>query len=241
MPTRIRFSGSYPASCGEKTWPIAYADPASYNARAIEGLWRSMGGKLTGMVRSGVAPALPATFEVTSPTLAEVIRDINKFSNNVMAQQVFLTLGLDRQSGNLASTPERSRAALQQWWQHRVGSVDVPTIDNGSGLSRRTSISAQALGQMLQIAYASHLMPELMSSLPIVGIDGTLKRSRAVAGSAHLKTGSLRDVSAIAGYVHASSGTRYVLVAMVNHPNAAAARPALDALIEWTALDNQGQ
>jgi D-alanyl-D-alanine carboxypeptidase/D-alanyl-D-alanine-endopeptidase (penicillin-binding protein 4) len=200
-----------------------------------------MGGRLNGIVRHGVAPAQPATFEITSPTLAEVIRDINKFSNNVMAQQVFLTLGWIRQNDGVAATSESARAAIQQWWIQRVGSTDMPTIDNGSGLSRRTSISAKALGQMLQMAYATPRMPELMSSLPIVGVDGTLKRSRSAAGNAHLKTGSLRDVSAIAGYVHAVSGTRYVLVAMVNHPNAAAARPALDALIEWVSVDNQGQ
>jgi D-alanyl-D-alanine carboxypeptidase/D-alanyl-D-alanine-endopeptidase (penicillin-binding protein 4) len=80
-------------------------------------------------------------------------------------------------------------------------------------------------------------MPELVSSLPIAGVDGTLRRSKSRAGTAHLKTGSLRDVMAIAGYVHAASGRRYVLVAIVNHPGAAAARPAMDALIDWTARD----
>ncbi|TXT36356.1 MAG: D-alanyl-D-alanine carboxypeptidase / D-alanyl-D-alanine-endopeptidase, partial [Comamonadaceae bacterium] len=112
---------------------------------------------------------------------------------------------------------------------------------NGSGLSRSTRISAMQLGQLLQTAYASPYMPELMSSLPLVGVDGTLKRSRAATGSAHLKTGSLRDVTALAGYVHAVSGKRYVLVTMVNHPNAAAAKPALDALIDWAVMDNQDQ
>jgi D-alanyl-D-alanine carboxypeptidase/D-alanyl-D-alanine-endopeptidase (penicillin-binding protein 4) len=82
-------------------------------------------------------------------------------------------------------------------------------------------------------------MPELMSSLPITGVDGTLKRSRTLPqGRAHLKTGSLRDVAAVAGYVHAASGKRYVLVAIANHPNAVAARPAIDALIEWAVKDN---
>ncbi|HSO45579.1 MAG TPA: D-alanyl-D-alanine carboxypeptidase, partial [Rhodoferax sp.] len=229
-------NGSYPASCGEKVWPIAYADPASYNARAIEGLWRSMGGQLTGTVRNGTAPQAPATFELISPTLAEVIRDVNKFSNNVMAQQVFLTLGLPA-----PATTESSRAAVRQWWQRRISATDAPTIDNGSGLSRQNRISAQQLGQLLQMAYASPHMPELMSSLPLVGVDGTLKRSRASSASAHLKTGSLKEVTALAGYVHAASGKRYVLVAMVNHPNAAAVRPALDALIDWAVMDNQGQ
>ena len=77
-------------------------------------------------------------------------------------------------------------------------------------------------------------MPELMSSLPINGLDGTLRRSRATPGRAHLKTGSLRDVAGVAGYVLSDSGRRYVLVAIINHPNANAARPALDALVQWT-------
>ena len=81
-------------------------------------------------------------------------------------------------------------------------------------------------------------MPELLSSLPVAGTDGTLKRLRGRgAGQAHLKSGSLRNVAAVAGIVHGASGKRYVLVAIANHPNAAAARPAIDALIDWTARD----
>lgn len=244
-PSRIRFGGSFPASCGEKVWPVAYSDPASYNARALEGLWRNMGGELDGLVVDGMAPATAPTFEVVSPTLLEVIRDINKFSNNVMAQQLFLTLGLRtpglvRPIGPVA-TSESARLAVRQWWQHRINSSDVPTIDNGSGLSRLNRISANHLAQLLQTAYTSPNMPELMSSLPIVGLDGTLKRSQASGGQAHLKTGSLRDVVALAGFVHGTSGKRYVLVALVNHPNANAVRPALDALIEWAVGDNQRQ
>lgn len=110
-------------------------------------------------------------------------------------------------------------------------------MDNGAGLSRQTRITAQALARMLQAAWASPVMPELLASLPVTGVDGTLRRSRASA-RAHLKTGSLRDVMAVAGYVHATDGRRYVLVAVVNHAQAAAARPVLDALVEWAA---QGQ
>ncbi len=80
-------------------------------------------------------------------------------------------------------------------------------------------------------------MPELASSLPVTGLDGTLRRSRAQQGRAHLKTGSLRDVAGIAGYVLANSGRRYVLVAVINHPNANGARDALDALVQWTTID----
>ena len=245
-PKRIQFTGSYPAACGEKVWSVAYADPASYSARALEGLWRNMGGKLDGTVVDGPAPATVPSFELVSPTLAEVIRDINKFSNNVMAQQLFLTLGLPTMGASLpnraqpigTASAESARTALRQWWQRRISPLDVPSIDNGSGLSRQTRSSAQQLAQLLQLAWASPLMPELLASLPVVGLDGTLKRSRANTASAHLKTGSLRDVTALAGVVDANSGKRYVLVAMVNHANAGAARPALDALIDWVAQDD---
>ncbi|MDP3653448.1 MAG: D-alanyl-D-alanine carboxypeptidase/D-alanyl-D-alanine-endopeptidase [Rhodoferax sp.] len=256
-PSRIRFAGGYPLACGEKVWPVAYADPPSYAVRAVQGLWQSMGGKIGGNVRMGTVPAMllgaakPA-FEVSSAPLAEVIRDINKYSNNVMAQQVFLTLGrvvpladAAPADAGTASTPPppgsfaASRAVLQRWWTQRVGPNDAPVLDNGSGLSRQERISAQGLARLLHNAYLSPLMPELMASLPITGVDGTLKRAKArTSGGAHLKTGSLSHVVAVAGYVHAASGKRYVLVALINHANANAARPALDALVDWAIQDH---
>ena len=232
-PLRIAFHGSYPAGCGEKVWAVAYADPASYAERAVAGMWQEMGGTLGGRVREGRAAAgqSPA-FELASPTLAELIRDINKFSNNVMAQQLFLTLSLQRTG---VASNEASRELVGAWWRERFGEQDPPVLDNGSGLSRQARISAQALARLLQTAFVSGTMPELMASLPISGVDGTLRRSksRVSQGWAHLKTGSLRDAAALAGYVHTPSGRRLVVVAMVNHPNAAAARPALEALVEW--------
>lgn len=112
----------------------------------------------------------------------------------------------------------------------------MPQVENGAGLSRHARISAQALGRMLQTAWGSSVMPEFVASMPISGMDGTLRRSKASA-SAHLKTGSLRDTNALAGYVHGNSGQRYVLVALINHPNAGAARPVMDALVDWVAQD----
>ena len=245
-PTHIRFAGTYPAACLEKVWPLAYVDPKSYAARAVEGMWLEIGGKLGGTVHDGRLATIPGAvaapvFEVSSPTLAEVIRDINKYSNNVMAQQLFLTLSLPARTpgANGPATLEASREVIKRWWQERITGAEAPVMDNGSGLSRNERISAQALGRLLQTAYLSPQMPELMSSLPIAGVDGTMRRNRSKAyGSAHLKTGSLRDVTAMAGYVHAASGRRYVLVAIANHANAGAARPALDALLDWAVKDN---
>jgi len=228
---RIRFTGSFPASCGEKVWPVAYAAPQQFAARAIAGMWQQVGGQLAGQVREGVVLAnLQAVFTVESPALSEVIRDINKFSNNVMAQQLFLTLS---QQARGTGSWDASRETMQAWWRDRIGG-EVPVFDNGSGLSREERISVLGLARLLQFAWGSPTMSELMSSLPVTGLDGTLKRSKSQS-IAHLKTGSLRDVAGIAGYVDGANGKRLILVAVLNHANAQAARSALDLLVDWTA------
>jgi D-alanyl-D-alanine carboxypeptidase/D-alanyl-D-alanine-endopeptidase (penicillin-binding protein 4) len=231
QPTRILFAGSFPASCGDKIWPIAYSASGQYLNRSLLGMWQQVGGQISGQVREGLVPSgLKPVFEVESAPLSDVIRSINKYSNNVMAQQVFLTLS-QQQSG--VGSFAASGKVVQQWWRERVGG-EPPVLDNGSGLSRDERISASGLAQLLQTMWRSPNMSELMSSLPVTGTDGTLKRSKAQA-VAHLKTGSLRDVAGIAGYVDGANAKRWILVAVLNHPNANAARPALDALIDWAA------
>ncbi len=236
--TRTRFAGSYPTACGELNWPVADPEPASYDARALAGLWREMGGSLAGNVREGPPPAgQPPSFEAASPPLLDTVRNINKFSNNVMAQQLFLSLALQA-APQQPATPQAARDTMQLWLQSRLGdAAQDAVVDNGSGLSRDNRVSARLLARLLAQTYDSPVMSELMSSLPISGVDGTLRRSRATPGRAHLKTGSLRDVAGVAGYVLSNSGRRYVLVAIVNHPQAAAARPALEALVQWTLRD----
>ncbi|MEI7785038.1 MAG: D-alanyl-D-alanine carboxypeptidase/D-alanyl-D-alanine-endopeptidase [Betaproteobacteria bacterium] len=247
QPQRVQFRGRYPASCGERTWPTAYSEPESFAARVVEALWRSQGGGLSGRVREASAPeaaqlarsgslsgAKPAVrLDAPSLPLSEIVQDINKYSNNVMAQQVFYTLGL-RAEPALAGTQEGARAVLLDWWrQHQPGSA-LPLLDNGSGLSRAQRISAQALADLLlRMARGPHAAP-LLASLPVAGVDATMRnRARSVAGQAWLKTGSLRDVSAIAGYAQAASGRRYVVVALINHDQAGPGRAALDALVQW--------
>ena len=251
----IRFEGRYPLSCGERTWPVAYQDPASYAARAIEGLWRASGGALTGRVRSGLTPpGAQLLHEAASLPLADIIADVNQWSNNVMAQQVFLTLGrLSPARVDAATAPrgpltpvrtgrfERSREVVARWWTSTFGIRPTPPVmDNGAGLSRDERITPDALIALLRHA-ASHPQGErFVQSLSLAGVSGTAARmarspDSAARGNAWLKTGTLRDVVGIAGYVNATSGTRYAVVGILNHPNAGAGRPALDALVEWTA------
>ena len=238
---RTRFAGSYALACGEQVWPVADPAPAGYDARLLEGLWREMGGTLGGRVREGAAPDSAPNCELRSPALAEVVRDINKYSNNVMAEQLALTLALQAEPGRPA-TAQVARELLQRWLGERLGerlderpreSGSESVIVNGSGLSRESRLTTRLLARLLAAEYASPVMPELMASLPLAGSDGTLRRSRAAIGRAHLKTGSLRDVAGVAGYVLPAGGRRVVLAAIVNHPQANAARPALEALVQW--------
>lgn len=254
-PLQPRFAGRYPASCGERLWPLAHPEPERMTPRAVQGLWQSLGGELQGSVRDGRVPqTAELRLTLDSPPLAEVVRDVNKFSNNVMAQHLLLTMGLPRPehgttakggivpaSGTTAhmpgSTPSATFATGQQaighWWAQRLPQWPAPLVVNGAGLSRDERITADAMAALLQAAYASPMMPDFVASLPASGLDGTLRRSTMGTGLAHLKTGSLRDVYALAGYVHNPQGHRYVLVAIINHPNANAARPALERLVQW--------
>ncbi len=230
---QLRLGGSYPLACGERSWPLAFADTRGFNARMLKATWQEMGGRLRGQVREGPAPEGPPTFSLSSQPLAEVVRDINKFSNNVMAQQLFLTLAL-QQRGH--GSPEMAREVLQGWGLQRLGTAAQGLrVDNGSGLSREHRVSAQMLGTLLQKAWSSPVMPEFMSSLPVSGVDGTLKRFAAAPGLAHLKTGSLRDVWGLAGYLLDAKGRRVVVVGLINHPQASRGREAMDALLRWAS------
>jgi serine-type D-Ala-D-Ala carboxypeptidase/endopeptidase (penicillin-binding protein 4) len=253
-PQQVRFSGSYASRCGERSWPVAYVDPSHFAQRALEGMWRAQGGLLTGQVRLGGVPSTARPlFEAPSLPLADIISDVNKFSNNIMAQQVFLTLGrvpVQARASSAALAPElegvgsfeRSRARLAQWWLARLGrQVPPPLLENGSGLSRDERITADGLLALLRDA-AHHPQADVLArSLPVAGVDGTAARmgERGVLnqalGRAHIKTGSLRDVVAVAGYVEGQGRSPWAVVAIINHPQAAQGRPVLDAILEWAA------
>jgi D-alanyl-D-alanine carboxypeptidase/D-alanyl-D-alanine-endopeptidase (penicillin-binding protein 4) len=230
-PMNIRLRGFYPLACGERAIYIGALGHTNYFAAVFRALWERQGGVWTGKVHEATVPAgarLIAAQE--SPPLAMLIRDINKFSNNVMTQQLFLTMGAaSGEPGN----PARGGAAVRGLLSAR--GIDAPglVLENGCGLSRVERITAATLGNVLSDAWKSQWMPELMASLPISGVDGTMKARNVVPGVAHMKTGMLEDTRAVAGYVLAASGKRYVVVAIINHPNAGRGTGAHDALIEW--------
>jgi D-alanyl-D-alanine carboxypeptidase/D-alanyl-D-alanine-endopeptidase (penicillin-binding protein 4) len=153
--------------------------------------------------------------------LAEIIRLVNKYSNNVMARHLLLTIGAERLGA--PATTERGRNAVRAWLASRGITMPGFVLDNGSGLSRAEHVTARGLGEMLNIAWHSPFMPEFAASLPLSATDGTLRnrfKSPGMQGRIRLKTGHLDDVSALAGFVNAASGKTYVVVIIVNHPGA---------------------
>ncbi|RZI82018.1 MAG: D-alanyl-D-alanine carboxypeptidase/D-alanyl-D-alanine-endopeptidase [Rubrivivax sp.] len=251
----LSLKGRYPSACGERDWPVHWpgGEHQDHTERVLDMAWRRAGGLLKGQVKPASAPWPFETrpwFTWESPPLATVVRDINKYSNNVMARQLFLTLGrapaptpfsplgpatLD------AARDKVSRHVVQATLDARSGTSpcagDALIMDNGSGLSRTERASAACVGRWLQALWASPAMPDLLASLPLAGVDGTARRLTSVAGRAHLKTGSLDGVAAMAGAALGDSGRRYVVVGVVNDAKADAARPALEALVNWTVHD----
>ncbi|MCX7627316.1 MAG: D-alanyl-D-alanine carboxypeptidase/D-alanyl-D-alanine-endopeptidase [Methylophilaceae bacterium] len=231
----VTFGGSYSVACGEKALDLVVFDEVAYVGQLFRQLWAEQGGILRGTPKSGeVPPGATLLSQVFSPSLAEIIRMINKYSNNVAARQLLLTLGAEKYGA--PGSVGKGVAALRAWLAGK--SLDFPelVVENGAGLSRLERISARHLGELLIAAWQSPVMSELMSSLPVVGVDGTLERRLAespVAGQAHLKTGSLEGVRAMAGYLLDRQGRRWVVVFLVNHARAGEARGAQDALLEW--------
>ena len=234
---KIIFAGSYALSCGERTIAV-HAYPLTHNEyfdSSLRQLWREMGGSVQGVTREGVLPAQAQELtQWQSAALTDAIRDINKFSNNVMARQLLLTLAAER--GYQPASKEAGAAVIRQWLIAKGINGAELVIDNGSGLSRADRLSAALLARILQAAWLSPTMPEFIASLPLAGVDGTMRKRTeglTVKSFAHIKTGSLTEVAGIAGYVTARSGKRMIVVCIVNHAEAGKLREAMDNLLQW--------
>lgn len=231
----VTFDGQYSPACGEKSLELSVLDDAVYVAQLFRRLWQEQGGVILGQARSGtLPPGAVLLVQAGSPPLADVVRQINKFSNNVMARQLLLTIAAER--AGVPGSVGGGVTALQEWLAAKRMAFPELVVENGAGLSRNERISARHLGELLLAAYDSPVMPELMSSLPVIALDGTLQqrmKDSELAGRAHLKSGSLDGVRAIAGYLLDAKGRRWVVVFIANHPLAGGSKAAQDALLQW--------
>lgn len=232
------FNGTFSLDCGEQSLNLAMLSHNDFIGGGFISEWKAAGGTFLRPpgIRSGKVPR-PSVLLARhyGLPLRDIVRDINKFSNNVMARQLFLTIGAEVDRRGPAST-SKSAQVIQRWLARQGLEMPGLVLENGSGLSREERISAYDLARLLQQAAASDVGPLFIDSLPTLGVDGTLRNRLTqsdAAGHGHLKTGTLADVRALAGYVDAVDGNRYVVVSLINHPNASRAQAAHDALLEW--------
>ncbi len=233
------FSGRFPVTCGAQETNLSVLDHSAFFADGFLALWQQTGGTFQGSVSEGTTPADAHEVAVhESPVLADIVRDINKFSNNVMARNLFLTIG--EVKGHVPATLAESAQQVEQFLHSDGLTMPDLILQNGSGLSRDERISASSLAALLQAANASPVAQPYIASLPIVGVDGTMRNrlvNTGIEGNAHIKTGTLSNVRAIAGYVGSKNGDGYIVVSIINDPHAEAARAAHDALLEWVYQD----
>lgn len=250
----VVLQGDYPTDCGEREQNLSVMPHTRYVGALFRAVWKELGGTLQGTEREGMTGDNAILFSThRSEPLSSIIRDINKFSNNVMARQVFLTLGsvIPNPSSQNPESPiegfsrkksvgsmgiARSVLTLQMWLDRNRLHFPELVLENGAGLSRKERISAAHMAQLLQHASNHPLSAELQASLPILGVDGSVKkrlRDSSAASHAHLKTGTLEGVKAIAGYVRSKNGKEWIVVFFINHPYAKGGQDAQDALIEW--------
>ncbi len=221
---QITFSGRFPSDCDIYSMTRAALEHNEFSYGLFKRMWQDVGGRFDGDWQN-VSFTPPEDGEpllvFESWPLADVISRVNKYSNNVMARHLLLTVAAHNYDA--PGTEENGRRAVREWMLERGFEADGLEIANGAGLSRSVRVSARQLTDLLRYAYAQPYMPEFLSSMSLPGLDGTLSRrfdeQDSFAGKAHLKTGSLDDVAAIAGYVQARSGKRYAVVTLQNYPD----------------------
>jgi D-alanyl-D-alanine carboxypeptidase/D-alanyl-D-alanine-endopeptidase (penicillin-binding protein 4) len=224
-------SGQLGDGCNSQTY-LSLLDHPTYAAGAVRAIWSELGGSIQGQDRQAVVPKdAKLLARAFSPDLAEIIRDINKYSNNTMAQQLFLTLGAQYRTDADTDDARAAQRVIRQWLAKKGITAPHLVMENGSGLSRAERVSAREMASMLQAAWKSPYAAEYMSSMPIVGMDGTMRKRlkrTAMAGEAHIKTGTLNTVRAIAGFSRDDNGNTWAVVAILNDSKPWGAHSILD-------------
>lgn len=230
----ITLVGALHQGCSVQRYMSAL-DASTYTGSTLRTLWRDMGGAIRGTTRIGQAPTNARRLAHSdSPDLVTVIRDINKFSNNTMARQLFLTIGKEMRSAADQNDQQAAVRSINQWLGNKGIQATGLIMENGSGLSRIERMTARDMAMLLQQAWKSPYAAEFIASLPLAAMDGTMRRrlrNTSVAGQAHIKTGSLRSVRAIAGITRDANGQSWAVSAIVNHPAAGGSREALDRVL----------
>lgn len=230
----VTVAGQLGDGCSSQTY-LSLLDHATYTAGAVRAIWQELGGSIQGRDLQGAVPKdAKLLARAFSPDLAEIIRDINKYSNNTMAQQLFLSLGAKYRTSADSDDAMAAQRVVRQWLAKKGITAPHLVMENGSGLSRAERVSAREMANMLQAAWHSPYSAEFVSSMPIAGMDGTMRKrlkTTAMRGEAHVKTGTLNTVRAIAGFSRDNNGNTWAVVAILNDKAPFGASSVLDQVL----------
>ena len=222
--------GKAPPSCLGKEVYVNMFDAQDFARRSFINQWRYGGNSISdGLAVGPVPPQARTLARIRSKPLRDVLADMNKHSNNIIARTVFLTVGRHAAADKRRQNP--AAAVRAQLLLSGISTAPL-VLENGSGLSRRERLSARMMGEVLAAAYKSPLRRDFVAGLPVAGHDGTLKsRFKSIGAPLRLKTGTLADVRALAGY-YLNGNQALSVVVIINSPRAGRLLGELDKLTE---------
>ena len=233
-PGQIVLAGQIPGRPGGRTFELAADDPALYAAVALKQALVDLGVEVQGRavahhllpdrlasLRSG--PGSPASkrgeavAELTSPPLSEVIRVVNKDSENLHAEMLLREVAL-HESG--IATQEAAVQSLRRFLAEAGLRTNEFVLRDGSGLSRHDLLSPRGTVRLLEHMWESADRDAYLQSLPVAGLDGTLNwrfARTAARGRIRAKTGSMSHVLALSGYVSSHGGRTLAFAIFANN------------------------
>ncbi|MCX7946086.1 MAG: D-alanyl-D-alanine carboxypeptidase/D-alanyl-D-alanine-endopeptidase [Hydrogenophilus sp.] len=230
---QISLAGRYPRACGETTLYIAPPDPHRFAQQILTAIWRELGGEIDPTLPHQPAPSLTLA-RSESPTLAELLHPLNKWSNNVLARQLLALIGREKEPDAPDHVAAGARALLHLLRTHALDDGHT-RIENGAGLSRHERLTARTLARLLQHISRQTYAPDFIASLPLLGEEGTLRRrfrDHPLRGELRLKSGTLADVRALAGYAYPPERPPLLFILLIDHPNAPRAADHLGAILD---------
>ncbi|MBA6414332.1 D-alanyl-D-alanine carboxypeptidase/D-alanyl-D-alanine-endopeptidase [Parahaliea sp. F7430] len=233
-PITLRISGQLPKGCQVSSYLSLLSQPR-YSALLIRHVLASHGITVEGQDSLASSPdQATLLLRSRSPDLATMVRDINKWSSNVMARQMLLTIGAELGGEQAKDDRVAGIEAIHHWLQAKGIDSKGLVIENGSGLSRNSRMTARQGVEILQQAWNSPYASDLLASMPIIALDGTMAkrlRNTGLQGLGRIKTGSLENVRSIAGYSRDDKDTHWAIVAMVNNNPAWNGQGVLDRIL----------
>lgn len=218
---KITVSGQVLKGQAEKAYYKNVATPDLWSGENLKAFLKQRGVSVRGQIKAGKVPKSAkkvATFE--SKSLASILADMNKFSNNFVAEMLVKSISVEK--GEKPATLKTGISTINQDLLDLGLKKEEFLVKNPSGFSRDNKITAQAMNAVLSVLKNNFkYFPVILDSLPISGIDGTLKRrmkNTVAAGSVRAKTGYLDGVVTLAGYAGHSNGQVYIFSFLYNGP-----------------------